>query len=166
MFVPACSWWDDLSATHQIQPHKLVGVVGDHSQMVNGEPTGLPIERIVLSNDKSVLCSSSHDSTVKVWDVAYLIESEDSTDNDDEGTRETSVKHETESSEPDAFAAGSSLEALPSASTKRKGRSSLANAAPSLRDPAARKGKKAKKAREKAAAQQSRAAAASFFSDL
>lgn len=157
--------WDFLLATHQIQPHKLVGVVGDHSQMVNGEPTGLPIECIVLSNDKSVLFSSSHDSTVKIWDVGYLNETEE-IDSNDEGARQTSVKHEIEESEPDAPAAGSSSDALPSASTKRKGRDSLPNAAPNLSEPAARKGKKAKKAREKAAVQQSRAAAASFFSDL
>lgn len=50
----------------QIQPNKLLGVVGEHEHF--------PIERIALNRDNTLLGSCSHDMTVKFWNVGYLFE--------------------------------------------------------------------------------------------
>ncbi|KAG0314541.1 hypothetical protein BGZ99_008067 [Dissophora globulifera] len=47
-----------------ILPNKFQGVVGEHDDF--------PIECIRLSHDKTYLASSSHDDTVRFWDVRYL----------------------------------------------------------------------------------------------
>lgn len=79
-----------------VLPNKMLGLVGEHSDM--------PVERLGLSADKTCLASASHDRTIKLWDVAYLWETDlragvagggeelgggdddsDSDDSDDEG---------------------------------------------------------------------------------
>ena len=75
---------DGLLRIVQIQPNKLLGVVGEHEDF--------PIERIALDRTHRLLGSCSHDLTVKFWDISYLYDedekdSEGSDDNnsDDEG---------------------------------------------------------------------------------
>ena len=52
---------DGLIRLLTIHPNKMVGVVGSHDD--------LPIERLAISGDKDVLASSSHDETIKLWDI-------------------------------------------------------------------------------------------------
>ena len=66
---------DGIIRVVQLQPNKLLGVIGDHE--------GFPVERIALSHDKSFLASCSHDSTVKFWDVGYIFEEDDGEDDDE-----------------------------------------------------------------------------------
>lgn len=68
---------DGLIRLLTIKPNKLVGILGEHSDF--------PIECLSWSRDKKLLASSSHDNTVKFWDVAYLFEDDDD-DGEDEGS--------------------------------------------------------------------------------
>lgn len=63
----------------EILPNKFQGVVGEHEDF--------PIECIKLSHDKTYLASSSHDETVRFWDVRYLTSGTD--DEEDEETQDT-----------------------------------------------------------------------------
>ena len=57
---------DGLIRVIGILPNKMLGLVGEHSDM--------PVERMDLSADRSTLASASHDHTIKLWSVAYLWE--------------------------------------------------------------------------------------------
>jgi len=59
-----------------IFPHRMVGMVGEHSSY--------PIERIAMNRDKTMLASASHDSYIKLWDIQGL--------GDDDGEDEEVVK--------------------------------------------------------------------------
>jgi|TARA_B100000073_G_scaffold341004_1_gene341629 hypothetical protein len=65
---------DGLIRVISIFPNKILGLVGEHSDM--------PIERLTMSFDKNMLASSSHDKTVKLWKVDWLTE-EGAWDEDD-----------------------------------------------------------------------------------
>ena len=58
----------------QLQPHKLLGVVGDHDD--------LPIERLLFSRDGNLLGTLSHDDAVHFWDVRFLQEGGGASDDD------------------------------------------------------------------------------------
>jgi len=60
---------DGLIRLCSIQPNKFIGVIGDHQDF--------PIERMRLSRDKNLLGSSSHDHTIKFWDISYLYEKDE-----------------------------------------------------------------------------------------
>lgn len=66
---------DGLIRIMQVSPHKLIGVIGDHDEF--------PIERIVISHDKNLLASCSHDNTVQFWDISFLREDEGEDDEND-----------------------------------------------------------------------------------
>lgn len=82
---------DGLIRVISVFPNKILGLVGEHSDM--------PIERLTMSFDKDMLASSSHDKTVKLWKVDWLteegawedpeemedIDAEDDDDSDDDG---------------------------------------------------------------------------------
>src|SRR5690606_10220020 len=53
--------FDGMIRVVQIQPNKLLGIVGEHEE--NG--VGVPVEQMSLSFDNSFLASSSHDQVVK-----------------------------------------------------------------------------------------------------
>jgi WD40 repeat protein len=55
-----------------ILPNKFLGVIGDHDDF--------PIECLRLSHDENLLASSSHDNTVKFWNISYLFEEEENGD--------------------------------------------------------------------------------------
>ncbi|GBB92887.1 hypothetical protein RclHR1_04640024 [Rhizophagus clarus] len=55
-----------------ILPNKFLGVIGDHDDF--------PIECLRLSHDEILLASSSHDNTVKFWNIRYLFEEENGDD--------------------------------------------------------------------------------------
>jgi WD40 repeat protein len=57
---------DGLIRVISIFPNKILGLVGEHSDM--------PIERLTMSFDKNMLASSSHDKSVKLWKVDWLTE--------------------------------------------------------------------------------------------
>ena len=57
---------DGLIRVISVLPNKILGLVGEHSDM--------PIERLTMSFDKNMLASSSHDKTVKLWKVDWLTE--------------------------------------------------------------------------------------------
>ncbi|EDR24096.1 WD repeat-containing protein, putative [Entamoeba dispar SAW760] len=69
---------DGIIRVVQINPHKLLGCVGQHD---------FPIERLALSRDQNILASSSHSRHIKFWDVGYLYN-----DQDDEESDETKSK--------------------------------------------------------------------------
>jgi WD40 repeat protein len=66
---------DGLIRVISIFPNKILGLVGEHSDM--------PIERLTMSFDKNMLASSSHDKTVKLWKVDWLTEEGAWEENDD-----------------------------------------------------------------------------------
>lgn len=68
-----------------VQPHKLLGLVGQ----------GQPIERLVLSSERGLLASATHDDAVRLWDVRWLLESGDSDDEEegDDGNDEDLVRN-------------------------------------------------------------------------
>lgn len=70
---------DGIIRVVQIQPNKLLGVIGEHE--------GFPVECIDVSYDCSFLASCSHDNTVKFWGVAELYE-EGGDEDDDDGSKE------------------------------------------------------------------------------
>eukprot|EP01103_Thecamoeba_quadrilineata_P012727 TRINITY_DN3353_c0_g1_i1.p1 TRINITY_DN3353_c0_g1~~TRINITY_DN3353_c0_g1_i1.p1 ORF type:complete len:368 (-),score=71.91 TRINITY_DN3353_c0_g1_i1:90-1193(-) len=57
----------------QIKPNKFISVIGEHED--NGFP--FPIEKLKISYPHNVVATSSHDSCVKLWDVAYLFQKEE-----------------------------------------------------------------------------------------
>jgi hypothetical protein len=58
-----------------ILPNKLLGVLGEHEEE-------MPVERLALAGDKSLLASMSHDACVKLWDLSIL--QDDEGDDEDE----------------------------------------------------------------------------------
>lgn len=58
---------DGLIRIINLQPNKLIGIVGEHEE-------DFPVERICRTADGTLLASISHDAHVKFWDVSYLIE--------------------------------------------------------------------------------------------
>lgn len=53
---------DGLIRVCNIHPHELMGVIGEHQ--------GFPIENLALSKDLDYLVSSSHDNTIKFWNIS------------------------------------------------------------------------------------------------
>lgn len=66
---------DGLLRVVSIQPNRLVGVIGEHSDF--------PTERLDLHAGAKLLASASHDSVVKVWDVGHLYGGEGGEGGDD-----------------------------------------------------------------------------------
>mmetsp|Transcript_24925 Transcript_24925/g.38414 ORF Transcript_24925/g.38414 Transcript_24925/m.38414 type:complete len:451 (-) Transcript_24925:300-1652(-) len=66
----------------QIQPDKLVGVIGDHD--------GFPIEKLQFNSTRTHVGSVSHDNLIRLWDVRMLQDDYDM--EDDEGEEETKSK--------------------------------------------------------------------------
>ncbi|KAJ1907220.1 WD domain repeat-containing protein 55 [Coemansia sp. IMI 209127] len=66
---------DGLLRIVQLFPHRLVGVAGDHH--------ALPVEKIVLSHDQEWLASCSHDHSVHFWDIGYIFNDSDDSENED-----------------------------------------------------------------------------------
>ncbi|KAF5843918.1 WD40-repeat-containing domain protein, partial [Dunaliella salina] len=56
--------FDGVVRVVNVLPNKLIGVVGSHEDF--------PIERLAISADKRVLASTSHDNTIRLWDLAML----------------------------------------------------------------------------------------------
>ncbi|KAL7717599.1 WD repeat-containing protein [Entamoeba marina] len=57
---------DGILRVVQINPHKLLGCIGQHNNF--------PIERLTLSKDNDMVASAGHGKHIKFWDVAYLFE--------------------------------------------------------------------------------------------
>eukprot|EP00164_Ancoracysta_twista_P003170 GFYU01004227.1.p1 GENE.GFYU01004227.1~~GFYU01004227.1.p1 ORF type:complete len:368 (-),score=123.74 GFYU01004227.1:22-1125(-) len=72
---------DGLIRIVQIQPNRLLGLLGDHDDF--------PVERLGVSRDGLLVGSCSHDCTVKFWHIGYLRE-EGALDIDDEDMEEDS----------------------------------------------------------------------------
>ena len=68
---------DGLIRLIQIQPDKLLTVLGDHDEF--------PVECIQFSRDRRLLGSCSHDNTVKFWDVGFLADDAEDEDEDEDG---------------------------------------------------------------------------------
>lgn len=79
---------DGIIRVVQIQPGKLLGIVGDHGD--------LPIERLSVSCDQRQLASCSHDDYIRIHDVAYLYHEEEENEGD---KKEEVVKKEEEKEE-------------------------------------------------------------------
>jgi WD40 repeat protein len=60
---------DGLIRLINIQPHEMVGVIGDQGDY--------PIEKLTLNSDRDTLPSVSHDSTIRLWDVKYVLDPSD-----------------------------------------------------------------------------------------
>mmetsp|Transcript_4136 Transcript_4136/g.26129 ORF Transcript_4136/g.26129 Transcript_4136/m.26129 type:complete len:323 (+) Transcript_4136:350-1318(+) len=60
----------------QVLPNKILGVVGEHIDY--------PIERLGITSDRMVLASTSHDKSVKLWDISFLHEDEGTGSEEDE----------------------------------------------------------------------------------
>ena len=109
-----------------LQPHKLVGVLGDHGDF--------PIETMALrepsdSLPATLLASASHDSVVKFWNLDEMLDvsgdededsdddSDDSDDSDDGGGEAAGAR-----AEPPEPAAVRSRPALPPSETRARSR--------------------------------------------
>ncbi|EKX48261.1 hypothetical protein GUITHDRAFT_86068 [Guillardia theta CCMP2712] len=57
---------DGIIRVISVMPNKLLGVIGEHD--------GCPVEHIQMSHDNKFLASSSHDNTVRFWNISYLFE--------------------------------------------------------------------------------------------
>jgi len=68
---------DGLVRVVEIQPNKLLGVLGNHD--------GFPVEDLQFSRDKRVIGSLSHDETVRMWDVGDLLEGDEGDDDEEAG---------------------------------------------------------------------------------
>jgi WD40 repeat protein len=76
---------DGLIRVVQIQPNKVLGVIGDHE--------GFPVEGICASSDKKLLGSFAHDEIVRFWDISMF--AQDSGEAEEEEEEETdSVNNE------------------------------------------------------------------------
>jgi WD40 repeat protein len=77
---------DGLIRVLSIQPNKMLGVLGEHSDF--------DIERIALKGDAMCLASISHDSSLKLWNTGLLLddeeEEEDEVDKEEEEERSDS----------------------------------------------------------------------------
>jgi WD repeat-containing protein 55 len=65
---------DGLLRLISLEPNKLLGVVGEHSD--------LPVEALELSRDRKYIVSASHDNKIKFWNIEYLY---DDGDDEEEG---------------------------------------------------------------------------------
>lgn len=63
-----------------IEPDDLVGIVGEHEDF--------PVERMRLSHDKKYLASSSHDNSIKFWNVTYLYDDDEDEEGNENGDAE------------------------------------------------------------------------------
>ncbi|KAG0266412.1 WD domain repeat-containing protein 55 [Actinomortierella ambigua] len=82
---------DGLIRVIDILPNKFQGIVGEHENY--------PIECLRLSHDRTFLASSSHDDTVRFWDIRYLTTERGDGDEDDdseEAKEETGDKDDDE----------------------------------------------------------------------
>ncbi|KAJ7556750.1 hypothetical protein O6H91_05G096700 [Diphasiastrum complanatum] len=57
---------DGIIRVVSILPNKMIGLIGEHSEF--------PVERLAFSHDRAILGSVSHDNSLKLWDVRYLID--------------------------------------------------------------------------------------------
>jgi WD40 repeat protein len=90
---------DGLIRVVQIQPNKVLGIIGDHE--------GFPVEGICASNDKKQLGSFAHDEIVRFWDISMFAEDtsgieEDDDDSWSEGAISATRKSKTTSREKDS----------------------------------------------------------------
>jgi WD40 repeat protein len=67
---------DGLVRVVEIQPNRLLGVLGDHD--------GFPVEDLQFSRDRGLIGSLSHDDIVRMWDVSILHEEEGSDEDEEE----------------------------------------------------------------------------------
>uniref|UniRef100_A0A0C9RQ87 WD repeat-containing protein 55 n=1 Tax=Wollemia nobilis TaxID=56998 RepID=A0A0C9RQ87_9CONI len=61
---------DGIIRVVSILPNKMIGVIGEHASY--------PIERLAFSHERRVLGSASHDNILKLWDIKYLHEDDES----------------------------------------------------------------------------------------
>ncbi|KAG0213801.1 WD40-repeat-containing domain protein [Mortierella sp. GBAus27b] len=91
---------DGIIRVIEILPNKFQGVVGEHEDF--------PIECIKLSHDRTYLASSSHDDTVRFWDVRYLTsdmeEDEEEEGGDEEENGESKDSDDDDDDDEDAGA--------------------------------------------------------------
>ena len=71
---------DGMIRVLNIQPNKMVGVLGIHSDM--------DVEKLASSADKMFLASAGHDNTVKIWDLGQLVDDYDEEEDEEEEERE------------------------------------------------------------------------------
>jgi len=85
-----------------IAPNNMLGVIGEHGEM--------PIECLRQSYDRHYMATTSHDSTVKFWNVEYLYETDEDTDVADIGAErkqsERADRMETEMAERKPHSSG------------------------------------------------------------
>lgn len=129
---------DGLIRVLSVQPNKMLGVLGEHSDF--------DIERLAASTDRSLLASASHDNTVKVWNLAALAEEDDG---EEEELDVAAEGDKGEDQQEDAGAGGSDSDDSGSdAGGKKKGR------------------RKRKKGEHKIAGRKQHKQSNNFFSDL
>lgn len=86
---------DGLIRVLSIQPNKMLGVLGEHSDF--------DIERIALKGDVMCLASISHDSSLKLWNTGLLLDDDDDDqeDNEDNDQDERSDSDDSDDSDDD-----------------------------------------------------------------
>jgi len=82
---------DGLIRVLSIQPNKMLGVLGAHSNF--------DIERLAATADRSLLASASHDNSVKIWTLGELVD--DDEEEEEEEKEEEKVPIGADASESD-----------------------------------------------------------------
>ncbi|CAO3572748.1 unnamed protein product [Mortierella alpina] len=89
---------DGIIRVIDILPNKFQGIVGEHEDF--------PIECIKVSHDKTYLASSSHDDTVRFWDVRYLTSDREENEDDSQEAQDVTGDNEKDSSDDEAGPSG------------------------------------------------------------
>ncbi|KAI8106755.1 hypothetical protein M9434_001409 [Picochlorum sp. BPE23] len=89
---------DGLIRVLSIQPNKMLGVLGEHSDF--------DIERMALKGDAMCLASISHDSSLKLWNTGLLLDDDDDDDDDNKVDKEEEERSDSDSDDSDDGARG------------------------------------------------------------
>ena len=106
---------DGLIRFVSVHPNKVLGILGDHGES--------PIEALAMDvSSKDVLISASHDQSIRLWDIAYLNEENDTEDEEEEGEEEEEDSDEDDDEkDSDDSEDGAASSKAPSSKRQRRG---------------------------------------------
>ncbi|KAF9364632.1 hypothetical protein BGX34_000936 [Mortierella sp. NVP85] len=103
---------DGIIRVIDILPNKFQGVVGEHEDF--------PIECIKISHDRTYLASSSHDDTVRFWDIRYLTSDMDEEEEEEEEESEDTAGDQDDDNNGEGPSGGMDVDSDDSDAPKKK----------------------------------------------